>query len=323
LKAVAEHHVDNIHVSFICRPWVAPAVKPKSEGLSKAENRVFTPKEVKDRDFATKVDEFWEKFRDFNIDRLPIQVKILSIWSALHRRYNGRICVIGHRSGFIEAAGLIGIPVFYLNNERNNIGINLELSKRQKEELDKLEEKKRKAEKAKLKELQRQKLLWRASVVGCPENDRLRELADVVNTLIPVEALEENARMVKGKNGVAQKVYLVADELAKELRAAIFIYMCCRVKPGLAAWTFRVEMMHQEAEAGVEEAPAQKWLRKRWLFATGQDTQEDKLPTETGLRHESTETQLKLSVKLAIGYYVAHVKNEDGKITLEDNFGGN
>lgn len=46
---------------------------------------------------------------------------MLAIWVALHDQYAPNICVIGHRSGFVEAAAFIGIPVFYLTHEREKI----------------------------------------------------------------------------------------------------------------------------------------------------------------------------------------------------------
>lgn len=90
-----------IHVSAISHPW-----RPASTKVDEMDN---------------KADELWAQFRDFNVDRLPTQVKILGIWTALRERYEDRMCVVGHRSGFVESAGLLGIPVFYLNNERDNI----------------------------------------------------------------------------------------------------------------------------------------------------------------------------------------------------------
>lgn len=188
------------HVSFISRPWEAKSKDPKSAEPSK---ECF---------------EFWETFRDFQFDKLPVQVKILGIWTALCERYGDQICVIGHRSGFIEAAGRIGIPILYLNDERQSMGADPK---------------------------QQSRLLFYASAVPCLEGDRLRELADVMNTLIPVEALKtrdhpESIEILRVPNGLKQ-----------ELKAAIFMYMCCRLPSELPAWTARVEMMHEKVGARV------------------------------------------------------------------------
>jgi hypothetical protein len=71
------------------------------------------------------------------------------------------MCVIGHRSGFIEGAACLGIPVFYLNNERENF-----VKKHHSEG----------------------QYLW--GTIDNPTFDRLRELADVVDTFVPIEALQ-------------------------------------------------------------------------------------------------------------------------------------
>lgn len=105
------------------------------------------------------VEQFWSKYRDLNFDHVPVQVKNLAIWVMLHNRYAPDVCVIGHRSGFIEAAAFIGMPVFYLNNERANITGN---------------------------PTERGGLLW--TPVSDPEGDRLRMASDVMDTLIPIES---------------------------------------------------------------------------------------------------------------------------------------
>ncbi|KAL1852531.1 hypothetical protein Daus18300_012129 [Diaporthe australafricana] len=215
-KLVKDKAVDvAVHVSFISRPW------------SKSSSGNPT-------DLGKQVDKLWGQFRDFNVDRLPTQVKILGIWTALRERYDDRMCVIGHRSGFVESAGLLGIPIFYLNNERGNIPSAEGLNKGE--------------------------LLWDASAVPNPEHDRLRELADVMNTFIPVEALRAEPTKVKAKS-----IFRVRDGFEKELTAALFIYMCCSLKSMRPAWTARVSMMHGEANS-VEHTVDQDWLRERCLY---------------------------------------------------------
>lgn len=206
----------DIHVSFICRPWRAASTKV----------------DKMDQD----VDELWEQFRNFNVDHIPTQVKILGIWTALRERYEDRMCVIGHRSGFVESAGLLGIPAFYLNNERDNI--------------------------QRSGKLESGELLWNAYAVPNPEHDRLRELADVVNTFIPVEAL--GAKPTKEKQG---SVFRVKEDFEKELTAALFMYMCCSLDPWKPAWTARVKMMHRGEDSSKYSTAGQGWLRERCHFA--------------------------------------------------------
>lgn len=211
--AEASPDYGNIHVSFISSPWDPDPTKRKPT------------------DLELQVDQLWEQFRDFNVDRLPTQVKTLGIWTALRERYGDRMCVIGHRSGFVESAGLLGIPIFYLNNERDKIGAG---------------------------NLKKGELLWDASAVPNPEHDRLRELADVVDTFIPVEVLGKNPEKRQ-----AEQPMRVRKEFEKELAAALFVYMCCVLGDGKPAWTARVRRMHDTV--GGEDGVGQDWLKQRCL----------------------------------------------------------
>jgi hypothetical protein len=287
-----------VHVSFISRPW-------------EACNEDFTSKEPQ----CKEVFELWENFRNFQVDKLPVQVKILGIWTALCARYGNQICVIGHRSGFVEGAGFIGIPIFYLNDERESLGAD---------------------------SAEQNRLLFDASAVPNPEQDRLRELADVMNTFIPVEAIKKQdvknqdvknqdvknqdvknqdvknqdvkKQDVKKQDGFKLSKFIKPSRgkqdtrksaeshqepkgehekqddrkstesyrppkgvCGKELRAAVFMYMCCHLESGLPAWTARVKMMHH--------AKAKRWLRERYLFAIDDSEypQYSRLTTENAL----------------------------------------
>ncbi|KAH7116192.1 hypothetical protein B0J11DRAFT_510532 [Dendryphion nanum] len=238
--------------------------------ISSAWNAPSTPLHGKAKDVAS----LWQKYRSTSSDHLPIQVKNLAIWTTLCQRYHPKICVIGHRSGFIEGAAFIGIPVFYLMNERNHLyfadakGGNVAVTPGD--------------------------LLWRT-----PANsgqNRLRDLSKVMDTFIPVFAL--------GERESDKDVYRIEDAYEKELTAALFMYMCCDVVYGLKispleamlhmknpcnpAWTARVDLMgdtcqgqgHEPGKLGCEDAKylassenlpetGQEWLRRRYLFATG------------------------------------------------------
>ena len=150
-----------VEVLFVSSPWELREwtvfwPNPVLVGLAVTA----TLKELKHN--KEKVDELWKKFRHFDSDFLPVQVKTLAVWTALCERYHPNVYVIGHRSGFVESAGLVGIPIFYLNNERRII------------------------DKANKGSTKAGDLLWQP--VKKPTD--VRELADVMNTFIPIKALE-------------------------------------------------------------------------------------------------------------------------------------
>lgn len=45
----------------------------------------------------------------------PLQIKNMAMFLALQARYQEKICAIGFRSGYLDLAGLIGIPTFFVN----------------------------------------------------------------------------------------------------------------------------------------------------------------------------------------------------------------
>ena len=249
-----------VEVLYVTRPWKPVKAAAKDfEGMNR------------------QVVELWEKFRDFDFDHLPVQVKILAIWNTLCQRYYPKMCVIGHRSGFIEGAALIGIPVFYLNNERENF---------------------------ERKEHRPGHNLW--GPVKNPEHDRLRELADVVDRIIPVEVLRnEPTKEVLTPGFPPRKVFQVHKAYKSELSAALYMYMCCNLvpefykfsrlysclgdesdlQPGqIPVWTARVAMMHDICREHTPEQQGrqdtkhfsdknmsrtgQEWLRQRFSVAT-------------------------------------------------------
>jgi len=208
-----------VSVGFISRPW-------QNNKAEETDERVAP---------------FWKKFRDLGFDHLPVQVKSLAIWVALCKRYSPDICVIGHRSGFIEAAAFIGIPVFYLNNERE----------RMTDKPDKPGE-----------------LLW-TPLAETAAYSRLREASDVMNTLIPIESLAREQEKDE-KTGDLLPLH-VDPKYEHELAAALFMFMCCVPKDntvpagavtsgGGPAWMKRVEIMHR-APGSDGAGPDRKWLK--------------------------------------------------------------
>ncbi|KAK4624393.1 hypothetical protein CLAFUW4_05746 [Fulvia fulva] len=186
--------------------------------------------------------ELWNKFRDQDYDNVPTQVKVFAIWRAFRNRYQHKACMIGHRSGFIEGAAFIGLPVFYLNNERDKLRGNPGPGD----------------------------LLWKL-MDGAPGTlGRLRELGDAMHTFIAIETLKDD---IDGANEVERyqnqrrreksplsqtpkKDLIVDDRYKYELMAALFMFMCCdfsprddddeEVRKDDPAWLVRVHMMHDK-----------------------------------------------------------------------------
>lgn len=216
----------DFHVSFICRPWEAVSSDDKKsiEEERKAVERFNSVEKG--------VHELWENFRNFRVDRLPLQVKTLGIWTALQERYGDRICVIGHRSGFVEAAGFIGIPIFYLMDTE-------------------------------LTGYHKSSFLFDARVYKGLKGGRLYEVADVMNTFIPINAFNIDLKAKSSTNENFFQIPDVKSPTGKALIAALFMYMCCRLRAkGRPAWTARVEMMHKKE--------GRKWLNERYEWATNQ-----------------------------------------------------
>lgn len=165
----AEH---SVRIMFITRPWKkAPVLQNIDE----------------------EINDLWTEFCSCESDYLPKHVKILAIWSALRERYGSKVCIIGHRSGFIEGAGFIGIPIFYLMNERMDVPKQVPYASTAKSAPS------QNAPKVKGKPQKESwrpgELLWQR--VQSPEDDRLRLLSSVMNTFIPVEALENKAQPIE------------------------------------------------------------------------------------------------------------------------------
>ncbi|KAM0715751.1 hypothetical protein Q7P37_008265 [Cladosporium fusiforme] len=156
-----------VEVLYISRPWL-PRGK-ESDELDEDEDDVSVRqlwaafRKAKTLDTASD-NSVIPSSHDRGSDPLPLQVKVLAIWTMLSKRYNPNVCVIGHRSGFVEGASFAGIPVFYLNNER---------PKGYEEPGD---------------------TLWQPVVGDRGENDlsRLQKIANVMNTLIPIYVLEKS-----------------------------------------------------------------------------------------------------------------------------------
>ncbi|KAF4949073.1 hypothetical protein FGADI_9147 [Fusarium gaditjirri] len=220
-----------VEVLFISRPWESKKETRKSAPIKKD----MTAEREDEGRINDEVNRLWSRSRKISEEGIPLQVKILGIWTALCKRYNPRACVIGHRSGFVEASGLIGLPTFYLNDEREDID---------KRGIKKTGE-----------------LLW----APFQNASRLRELSDVMNTIIPVEALKKQPKTSNSSNAKVEALK-IAPGHEQELTAALFMFMCCNIdtSPGTRyksspAWTARVAM--RKSESG------RSWLLEKYLFA--------------------------------------------------------
>ncbi|KAF4996357.1 hypothetical protein FDECE_12501 [Fusarium decemcellulare] len=287
---------DGVKILFLTPPW-------KNNGDDKKINYGGKKKISEENEkMKENIYKLWEKFWEYEQDFFPIQAKVLGIWTTLCEQYHPKICVIGFRSGFVESAGFIGIPIFYLNNERSknaqgNPGTSegdFRSPKRKPGQgTSSLQNTKKKAKDAGDR-------LWK--VVENPKDDRLREVSDVLNTFIPVEALKK-----MGPNQTAR----VEDGYEDELMGALFIFMCCEFSPpmesdprqstlynyAVPAWTARVTMIHDTCEGrghlpGPESdkcndlahfrqfkehwQTGQEWLRRRYTFAVKVKQQETK-----------------------------------------------
>ncbi|KAF7517512.1 hypothetical protein G7054_g13794 [Neopestalotiopsis clavispora] len=214
----------------------------------------------------------WSKSHSEEYETIPTQAKILGIWAALRQVYQDKVCVIGHRSGFIEAAGLIGLPIFYLNNERDEYPASFGVKNP----------------------------LWKR--VPDAHGDRLRGVSDALSTFIPIEVLKVSSnkstsskRTLKlfskkpktstEESEAPEKKFEIDPDHQHDLTAALFMYMCCPYVMDLDydkyrnhAWEVRIEMIHDECEHDAPrecddaalargEKPYQtgeEWLRRRY-----------------------------------------------------------
>ena len=222
---------EDIKVLFISRPWL-PRTQPGEEVVEE-EGDV---RELWAAFRRIKVDEFappndprpFESGTDaVGSDPLPLQVKILAIWTMLCKRYSPNICVIGQRSGFIEGAAFTGIPVFYFNIKRP-------------EDYTKPCD-----------------TLWRLvkGKNGPHDLSRLQKIDNVINTLIPIYVLKE----------ISKEKKIRVEKYEPELMVALFTFMCCnsteRSEPSwgplsschLPAWTVKANMMNDECDHEVSK----------------------------------------------------------------------
>jgi hypothetical protein len=217
-----------------------------------------------DTEMTSKINDFWANFRGHEdsflggaIDSIPSQVKIINIYLALQRRYDYRLCIIGFRSGFLEAAGFFGIPIFYMNETNIDKFSNLNFANG--------------------------KILWDGSFAKMIEN-RLGRCSSCMNTFIAVDvpgpkaiatakgasansqrkrqttAAQGPKATAPGKGASANQDVELNGQGRRQLMAALYMYMLSADEQGRAFWERRVEMMKPgpSTSTGTASAPAPK-----------------------------------------------------------------
>ena len=186
-----------------------------------------------------------ESFLGEAIDSIPMQVKVINIYTALKLRYANQICVIGFRSGFLEAAGFLGIPIFYMNETNTEDYPHLNFSDG--------------------------RMLWHGPYTQ-RINNRLQECSIYITTFIaidvpgpkitatgqrssPKRSLELNSQGKKqpitpgpevtatGQQGPSKKNVELNSQGKKQLTAALYMYMLSEDEYGNLLWQRRREMM--------------------------------------------------------------------------------
>ena len=232
-----------IEIMYISRPWL-----PRGKEDGREDDGENNPK----------VRELWTRFRDSALDPIPLQVKVVAIWTMLCKRYGPKICVIGHRSGFIEGAALVGIPVFYFNGERppghEKTGHILCTPTEQKhcsKRLHKLANVMNTLIPMEIFEAQRVDVTTQAG-----PSSKLKRISSRVQSKEDTQKHQESPRRAQAgsiqQSSKAQKttMYKFDNRYKDELMPALFMYMCCTLEPWWTgdlhtrAWTARVAMMH-------------------------------------------------------------------------------
>ncbi|KAF2421481.1 hypothetical protein EJ08DRAFT_738176 [Tothia fuscella] len=105
---------------------VSTDLKEQLKGKSSDISYYYIPQPWKvtkdERPAPTEERYFWSHFRRekespaFEIeDGVPLQVKNLGLFMALQDLYQDKVCCVGYRSGFLDGAAFIGMPVFYFD----------------------------------------------------------------------------------------------------------------------------------------------------------------------------------------------------------------
>ncbi|KAI0128316.1 hypothetical protein BJ170DRAFT_732100 [Xylariales sp. AK1849] len=225
-----------IEILYITSPWrvLEPATSGRPNVIHSVINTTWA-------NFKGEKDSFLGGKDGGDIDGIPYQVKVISIYLALQARYGNKLCYIGARSGFLETAAFLGSPVFYYN-ETNFLDFG---------------DKQRYDDGTVLWDGPRTRALYK--------NDRMGRAVDALNTLVCIDLTKvvQNAK-TKGKE------VFVEEQGKRQLMAALYMFMLAHTpsrEPG-PMWEHRVAMRFGDQEAG--DFLKAKWDRCATLWISGE-----------------------------------------------------
>lgn len=169
-----------------------------------------------------KVNEFWANYRatpgSFSTvpEAVPVEVKMLALFLALQKRYKDMICAIGFRSGTLDGAGFVGIPIFYLDDT---------------------------ATKGSWDTFADLSYLWDGSSKGATIQERMALASQTMNTFVRIN-IQAEYEIIKGKGSTTTRIVKVDQDEMKHLGAALYIYMFEGNEGDGLLWLRRVSAMN-------------------------------------------------------------------------------
>ena len=195
---------------YISAPWRTLKVDSLAPSLIKKQ--------------TVQINNFWANFRGDKasflggaVDNIPMQVKAINIYTALKLRYANQICVIGFRSGFLEAAGFLGIPIFYMDETSIAGYPKLNFSDG--------------------------RMLWDRPYAQKIVN-RLGECSNRITTFIAVDVPGTKVTAT-GQGSSSKQSIELNSQGKKQLMAALYMYMLSEDEHGKLLWQRRCEMMSE------------------------------------------------------------------------------
>ena len=229
-KCAEQYQIPAPGMLYISAPWRTLKADPRTPPLMRKQTEL--------------INNCWANFRGDGdsflggtIDSIPMQVKVINFYTALKLRYANRICVIGFRSGFLEAAGFLGIPIFYMNE--TNV-----------EDFSYLK-------------FDDGRMLWYGPEARRIEN-RLGMCSEMITTFIavdvpgpknmPTEPQSSQKQSAKRKSHESKRPVSpestqnvkLESQGKKQLMAALYMYMLSEDERGNLLWQRRREMMNSE-----------------------------------------------------------------------------
>lgn len=179
------------------------------------------------------VNQFWANFRSIGDtlfskvpETVPVEAKVLAIFVALQKRYRNKICAIGFRSGTLDGAGFVGIPIFFLDDVSSS---------------------------GKWSVYKDLRYIWDGNSTGAKNDERMAYAGQMMNTFVRVNIEDKYDPPASG--GVVK----ASHEELRHLGAALYTYMF-HENEGLDGhhdgadllWLKRVSMMKGQGKAVLE-----------------------------------------------------------------------